>query len=173
MPALHPAGGFTIDPALVYALARTESGFDPDAVSPAGARGLMQLMPRTARYIRRSQGISGTLGDPSANLALGQAYIRYLGDQNGISDNLLAILASYNAGPGAAAVWCDALAEDSDPLVFIETITNTQTRHFVHQVLADSWIYAEEIGIRPASLDDLADGNFPTLSLSFAAASAN
>jgi soluble lytic murein transglycosylase-like protein len=173
MPALHPAGGFTIDPALVYALARTESGFDARAVSPAGARGLMQLMPQTARYIRRAQGISGVLSDPSANLALGQAYIRYLGDQTGISDNLLAILASYNAGPGAAAAWCGALAEDSDPLIFIETIPNAQTRHFVHQVLADSWLYAEEIGIRPASLDDLAEGNFPTLSLNFATASSN
>jgi len=173
MPALHPAGGFTIDPALVYALARTESGFDPGAVSPAGARGLMQLMPETASYIRRSQGISGTLGNPSANLALGQAYIRYLGDQTGISDNLLAILASYNAGPGAAAVWYNALQQDSDPLIFIETIPNDQTRHFVRQVLADSWLYAEEIGIRPTSLDDLAEGNFPTLNLNYASASSN
>ena len=49
LPALHPANGFTIDPALVYALTRTESGFDADAVSPVGARGLMQLMPETAR----------------------------------------------------------------------------------------------------------------------------
>jgi soluble lytic murein transglycosylase-like protein len=173
MPALHPEGGFTIDPALVYALARTESGFEPDATSPAGARGLLQLMPETARYIRRSAGISGTLSNPSTNLAIGQAYIRYLGDQAGISDNLLAILASYNAGPSAAAVWYNALQQDSDPLIFIETIPNDQTRHFVHQVLADSWLYAEEIGIRPASLDDLADGNFPTLSLNLSTASAN
>lgn len=163
LPALHPAGGFSIDPSLVYALARTESGFDVHAVSPVGARGLMQLMPVTANFMARNAGISGPLNDPSENLALGQDYIRYLGQQNGINNNLLAILASYNAGPGAAAAWYNALRDDSDPLIFIETIPNDQTRHFVQQVLADSWIYAEEIGIKPVSLDDMAQGNFPQL----------
>ena len=163
LPPLHPNGGFQIDPALVYALARTESGFNADAVSPAGARGLMQLMPVTAHFIARNQGISGAVGNPSANLALGQAYVRYLGAQNGINDNLLAILASYNAGPNAAAIWYNQLQDDSDPLVFLETIPNDETRRFIHQVMADSWIYAEEIGMRPASLDDLAQGNFPLL----------
>ncbi len=163
LPALHPAGGFSIDPALVYAVARTESGFNPNAVSPVGARGLMQLMPVTANFVARNQRIPGTVSNPSANLALGQGYIRYLGQQAGINNNLLAILASYNAGPNAAAVWYNALQQDSDPLMFIETISNDQTRHFVHQVLADSWIYAEEIGLKPTSLDDIAEGNFPLL----------
>lgn len=163
LPALHPAGGFSIDPALVYALARTESGFNVNAVSPCGARGLMQLMPVTAHFVARDEGISGALNDPSANLALGQGYIRYLGQQAGINNNLLAILASYNAGPGAAAVWYNALQQDSDPLMFIETISNDETRHFIHHVLADSWIYAEEIGLKPTSLDDIAEGNFPQL----------
>ena len=173
MPALHPTGGFTIDPPLVYALTRTESGFDPGAASPSGAQGLMQLMPDTAGSMRRLAGIAGAASNPSANLALGQAYIRYLGRQPDISDNLLSILASYNAGPGAAASWYGRLRDDNDPLVFIETIPNDQTRHFVHQVLADSWIYAEEIGIRPASLDQLAQGNFPVLGLNGATEAAN
>ncbi len=163
LPAMHPTGGFTMDPSLVYALTRTESGFNTAAVSAAGARGLMQLMPVTANFIAHNQGISGLLGNPSANLALGQGYIHYLGRQPGINQNLLAILASYNAGPGAAAMWYDALRQDSDPLVFIETIPNNETRRFVHQVLADSWIYAEEIGLKPRSLDDIAEGNFPRL----------
>jgi soluble lytic murein transglycosylase-like protein len=164
LPAMHPTGGFTVDPSLVYALTRTESGFNNLAVSPAGARGLMQLMPVTAHFIARNQGITGGVGDPSVNLALGQGYIHYLGQQPGINQNLLAILASYNAGPGAAALWYNALAQDSDPLLFIETIPNDATRRFVHQVLADSWIYAQEIGLRPSSLDDIAEGNFPQLS---------
>jgi soluble lytic murein transglycosylase-like protein len=173
LPNLQPAGGFTIDPALLYALARTESGFDSGAVSACGARGMMQLMPETAHFIARNQGITGSVSNPATSLALGQAYIRYLGDQPGIEDNLLAILASYNAGPGAAQSWYDALQDDSDPLLFIETIPNDQTRHFIHDVLTDSWIYAEEIGLRPASLDDLAQGNFPTLSTQTALAAAN
>ena len=171
LPTLHPAGGFTVDPALIYALARTESGFDTQAVSAAGAQGLMQLMPVTAGYIGRSQGISGSAANPADNLALGQAYLRYLGSQSGIDNNLLAILASYNAGPGAAAAWYGSLQSDSDPLLFIETIPNNETRRFVHQVLADSWIYADEIGLRPATLNDLAEGNFPQLGSTIAASS--
>jgi soluble lytic murein transglycosylase len=163
LPALHPNGGFTVDPPLVYALTRTESGFDSHAVSAAGARGLMQLMPVTANFIAHHQGMGGEQSSPSANLALGQDYIHYLGQQRGINENLLAILASYNAGPNAAADWYNALQVDSDPLVFIETIPNDATRRFVHQVLADSWIYAEEIGLRPHTLDDIAEGNFPQL----------
>ena len=104
---------------------------------------------------------------------MGQGYIHYLGEQPGIDDNLLAILASYNAGPGAAAVWYNALQTDSDPLVFIETIPNPAVRRFVHQVLADSWIYAEEIGLKPRSLDDIAEGNFPQLGNFGAVASSN
>ncbi|GLR68531.1 hypothetical protein GCM10010909_32120 [Acidocella aquatica] len=171
LPALHPSGGFTIDPALVYALARTESGFDVHAVSRCGARGLMQLMPVTASYVSRQEGVSGSLSDPSANLALGQGYIRYLGGQPGINNNLLAILASYNAGPNAAAGWTSQ--DDSDPLLFIETIPNDETRRFVRQVMADSWLYAEEIGLKPESLDQLAQGNFPQLGANFYTASAN
>jgi soluble lytic murein transglycosylase-like protein len=172
LPALHPDGGFTVDPPLVYALTRTESGFDSHAVSRSGAQGLMQLMPVTASFIARNQRINGASGTPSANLALGQGYIHYLGAQRGINDNLLAILASYNAGPNAASGWYNALQTNSDPLVFIETIPNDQTRRFVRQVLTDSWIYAEEIGLHPDSLDAIAQGSFPQLdpTTTFAAA---
>jgi soluble lytic murein transglycosylase len=173
LPAIHPDGGFTVDPALVYALARTESGFNADAVSRCGARGLMQLMPSTAAVMHRQEGVSGTLSNPSANLAYGQAYLSYLGQQPGINNNLLAIIASYNAGPGAAAAWYSELQTNSDPLLFIETISNAETRRFVRQVMADSWLYAEEIGLQPQSLNQLAAGNFPVLSSASAVASSN
>jgi soluble lytic murein transglycosylase len=173
LPAIHPNGGFTVDPALVYALARTESGFNAHAVSRCGARGLMQLMPVTAVAVRQHEGITGNLSDPAANLAIGQAYLTYLGQQPGIDNNLLAIIASYNAGPGAASAWYAQLQDTSDPLLFIETISNPETRRFVRQVMADSWLYSEEIGLTPASLNQLAAGNFPALSTATAVASAN
>jgi soluble lytic murein transglycosylase-like protein len=173
LPAIHPTGGFTVDPALVYALARTESGFNAHAVSRCGARGLMQLMPSTAAVMRREEGVEGTLSDPSANLAYGQAYLTYLGQQPGINNSLLPILASYNAGPNAAAAWYAQLQDTSDPLLFIETIPNNETRRFVRQVMADSWLYAEEIGLEPQSLDTIAEGNFPLLNANNAVASAN
>jgi soluble lytic murein transglycosylase-like protein len=163
LPALHPTGGFTVDPALVYALARTESGFNTHAISPAGARGLMQLMPVTARYIGNTNGIAVSVNDPSQNLALGQAYLHFLGSQAGINNSLLPILAGYNAGPNAVTAWFGAGPAASDPLIFIENIPNNETRRFVRQVLADSWLYAEEIGLKPKSLDDLAEGNYPLL----------
>lgn len=162
-PSLYPEGGFSVNPALIYALTRRESGFDPNAVSPVGARGLMQLMPDTAYLMSRTNNISGSITDPSANLAMGQAYLKYLANLPDIKGNLLAILASYNAGPNAAAAWYGKLNKNSDPLLFIETIPNNQTRHFVLQVLADSWIYAKEIGRQPLSLEQLAEGEFPTL----------
>ncbi len=173
LPPLHPSGGFTVDPSLVYALTRTESGFDSHAVSRCGARGLMQLMPQTAAELHRAQGVDGSLSDPSANLAMGQAYLRYLGDQPGVNNNLLAVLASYNAGPNAVASWSTQAQDTSDPLLFIETIPNNETRRYVRQVLADSWLYAEEIGIKPESLNDLAEGNFPQLNLNVYTADAN
>jgi soluble lytic murein transglycosylase-like protein len=159
--------------ALVLAVMRQESNFSMAAISPAGARGLMQLMPATARYIGREEGLRGSVNNPADNLALGQAYVRYLGEQAGIDDNLLAVLASYNAGPGAAAPWYQQIKANSDPLMFIESIPTDQTRRFVKQVLADSWLYAEEIGLKPASLDALAAGNFPSLNLNIDVASAN
>lgn len=164
MPMLHPAGGFNVNPSLVYALARTESGFDANAISPVGARGLMQLMPQTASAMARRGGIAGNPGDPAVNLALGQSYLRYLGRQPGVQRNLLDILASYNAGPVAAAAWAHSIHDDGDPLIFLESIPVAQTRRFVRQVLADSWLYAEEIGSTPTSLDAMAEGHFPRLS---------
>ena len=83
IPALRPAGGFKMDPALVYALTRLESNFDPDAVSSVGARGLMQVMPETASYMSGDGGAQASryahrLHDPATNLAIGQSYVMYL-----------------------------------------------------------------------------------------------
>lgn len=162
MPRLRPDGGFRIDPALVYALTRVESNFDAHAVSPAGARGLMQLMPVTARYISGSKRFaSDRLHDPSLNLALGQRYVSYLARQDMVDDDLLHLLASYNAGPNRFAQWSASVHDNGDPLLFIEAIPNHETRGFVRRTLTYTWIYAARLHLPAPSLDQMAADEWP------------
>ena len=161
---LQPAGGFKVDPALIYALARLESNFDPAAVSPAGARGLMQLMPSTARYIQQAaRKTSASLHDPATNLELGQRYLLHLAQLDLVGDDLMRLLASYNAGPGNLARWTDTLGHISDPLLFIESLPFEETRAYVPRALAYSWLYAAKLGLPSSSLDELAAGLWPQL----------
>lgn len=165
VPHLAPRGGFRIDPALVYSLARLESNFDNSAVSVMGARGLMQLMPVTASYIAHDPALgdasSTLLHDPAVNLDLGQRYVRFLAEQDGIDGNLIYMLASYNSGPYAVAKWPGTSHHKDDPLLFIEAIPTLQTRIFVQHALAFTWIYAARLGLPAPSLDELASGEFP------------
>jgi hypothetical protein len=162
MPPLHPTGGFRIDPALVYALTRLESDFDSAAVSPAGARGLMQIMPMTARFMTGNSSLAGArLHDPAFNLALGQRYVAYLAGQDGVDGDLLRMLASYNIGPTNFMRMDGMIRDDNDPLLFIEAISNTETRTFVRRALTYAWIYAARMGRRPPGLDALVSGEFP------------
>jgi soluble lytic murein transglycosylase-like protein len=162
MPRLRPQGGFRIDPALVYALTRLESNFDAEAVSAAGAHGLMQIMPVTARYIAGKRNLaSADLRDPAYNLAIGQRYVSYLADQDGIAGDLIRTLAAYNSGPGSFARWSGSLHDDGDPLLFIEAIPNVETRNFVRHVLTYTWLYAARMRLPAPSLSELAAGSFP------------
>lgn len=165
VPHLHPAHGFTTDPALVYALTRLESNFDAGAVSGAGAHGLMQLMPVTAGYVTgdpdRFTGTPSRLHNPALNLDLGQRYVNYLAHSSGIDDNLIKLLASYNAGPNAMRSWAATSADDSDPLLFIESIPLDETRQFVRRGLSYLWIYAARMKLPCPSLDALARGAWP------------
>jgi soluble lytic murein transglycosylase-like protein len=162
MPRLRPAGGFQVDPPLVYALARTESNFDSDAVSAVGARGLMQIMPTTAQYITRDVMLDpNRLHEPATNLAIGQRYISYLARLDGIDNDLLKVLASYNCGPGNYLNWASEMHDGGDPLLFIEAIPVAETRAFVPHVLLYSWIYAAQLHRQAPSLDSLAEGEFP------------
>ncbi|MBS0559955.1 MAG: lytic transglycosylase domain-containing protein [Proteobacteria bacterium] len=163
LPRLAPRGGFRIDPPLVYALTRLESNFDADAISPAGAHGLMQIMPVTARYIAGQPSLGGRdLADPATNLDLGQRYVAYLARQYGIEGNLLRMLAAYNSGPGSFARWSASLHDNGDPLLFIEAIPNQETRNFVRHALTYQWLYAARMRMPARSLDELAAGNFPS-----------
>ncbi len=161
VPRLRPAGGFTIDPAMVYALARTESNFDSAMVSAAGARGLMQIMPETARFIVGSGGLHGTLHDPALNLDLGQRYVAYLASHDVVGGDLIRLLASYNSGPGNFGHWSSGVRDNGDPLLFVEAIPVDETRAFVPRVLTYTWLYAVRLGLPAPSLDDLAVGSWP------------
>ncbi len=159
IPRLQPEGGFTVDPALVYGLARTESNFDNSLVSSAGARGLMQIMPATARFVSPNQRIH--LHDPANNLAVGQRYIGYLAGIEIVSGDLLRLLATYNSGPGGFVKWAGGIRDGGDPLLFIEAVPIEETRTFIPRVLAYSWIYAARLRLPAASLDELAAGVWP------------
>jgi soluble lytic murein transglycosylase-like protein len=162
LPRLRPAGGFSIDPPLVYALTRIESNFDSTAISQAGARGLMQIMPATAQYISGDLfDAAGKLHEPAYNLEIGQRYIRYLAHQDSIDNDLLRMLASYNSGPVNFQRWGAAMHDQDDPLLFIEAIPIPETRNFVQHVLLYSWIYAARMHLPSPSLDALSSGEFP------------
>lgn len=166
MPLLRPHRGFTVNPALVYALTRLESNFDSKAVSGAGAHGLMQIMPVTASFVMGEQpGFRSArrLHDPAVNLEIGQRYLTYLAGQDGTHGDLIRLLASYNAGPNALTRWDDARADASggDPLLFIEALPVRETRDFVHRALSYLWIYAGRMTMPAPSLDVLARGGWP------------
>ncbi|MDR3435972.1 lytic transglycosylase domain-containing protein [Telmatospirillum sp.] len=156
LPDWRPASGWSIDRALLLAIARQESSFNPRAKSPAGAVGLMQLMPRTAK----SMG-AGKLTDPQVNLDLGQRYVRHLLDDETIKGNLLFLAASYNSGPGNVARWLQTVQHNGDALLFMESIPVQETRAFVERVMTNFWAYRNRLGQTSPSLDSIAAGDWP------------
>lgn len=138
----------SVDPLFLYAIARQESAFTPDAKSSAGALGLMQLMPATAQYTAKRAGISYSshrdLLMPEKNIALGSSYLnQLLGQFNG---NRILAAAAYNAGPSRVKQW---LSKDDAKLpydVWIETIPYQETRWYVQNVLSFSVIYGYRTG---------------------------
>lgn len=161
-PALpwQPAGGFTSDPALVMAIAWNESRFEPNAHNPSGARGIMQIMPDTAERI--TVGSSGSLFNPSANIALGDRYIQHLSGMNGIDGNLLLIIAGYNCGPGKVQQLYNDARHGKDPLLFIESMPLKETRDYVQKVLATYAAYRVRFGKPLGAIASLSRGEWPT-----------
>jgi len=159
VPQYKPEGGYTIDPSLVLAFTRIESRFQAGAVSPAGARGLMQLMPATAARVG-GQGSPSQLSDPEYNMSLGQRYIAQLLDQHG--GNLVYVPSAYNAGPMKVAGWINAMAgKEDDALLFIESIRVAETRSYVKRLLMYHWMYSRRMGQTTPSLDATAAGGWP------------
>ncbi len=166
VPSLRPAGGFVVDQALVYGITQTESNFDPKAVSRAGAHGLMQIMPVTARAVSGNPNLKpASLHDPAFNLSLGQRLLLKLIALPSVHGDLIRLLGSYNAGAAGFSDAPSTRAEEADPVLFIDTIPVMETRRFIRRVLASSWIYAARLGLRAPGLDDLASGWIPYVDL--------
>ncbi|MDE2515908.1 MAG: lytic transglycosylase domain-containing protein [Rhodospirillales bacterium] len=145
-----------VDPALALGLIRQESSFDAGAVSPAGARGLMQLMPGTARLVAgRPVALAALTGDPGLNVALGTRYFAGLMARFGNAAPLA--IAAYNAGPNRVDDW---LAKNGDPRIgpvdmidWIELIPFGETRNYVQRVLENTVIYRARLGKSAAPLN--------------------
>lgn len=138
----------SVNPMLIFAVARQESAFMHTAKSPAGAMGLMQLLPTTARQTARKNGLSFAKNDlltPEKNITLGSHYLNHLLDE--FDGNRILVAAAYNAGPNRVKQWLNKDKDDQLPYdVWIETIPFKETRGYVQNVLSFSVIYAYRLG---------------------------
>ncbi|SFR13965.1 soluble lytic murein transglycosylase [Desulfoscipio geothermicus DSM 3669] len=139
----------SIDPFFMAAVIKAESSFDPDAVSPKDARGLMQIMPETGQWIAQQINLHpfhpDLLFDPETNIRLGAWYIANLEDE--FAGNKIMVLAAYNGGRGNVRKW---LKENkiSGGIGDIDAIPFPETKHFVKKVLWNykiyTWIYGDK-----------------------------
>lgn len=150
---LAEARRYGVDPALAYGLMRAESAMQPDARSPAGALGLLQLMPGTAKEVARRNGLpysgAGSLTDPQVNVPLGIAHLGEL--HRDFGGNWVRVAAAYNAGANAVERWLDERPH-TDPDVWIETMPYYETRDYVPRVLAFATIYEWQLERQPELL---------------------
>jgi soluble lytic murein transglycosylase-like protein len=164
LPSWQPEQGYTVDRALIFALMRQESQFKSNAKSPAGARGLMQLMPATAGFMagKRFRGAArDKLLEPQYNIELGQRYVRHLMATPKIGTNLFLVTAAYNGGPGNLNKWQKRTDYRDDPLLFIESLPARETRNFVERVLTNVWLYRYRLGQATPSLVSILEGQWP------------
>ena len=123
-----------LPPELIYSVMRQESLYRTDAISSAGARGLLQMVPdtarRTARAFKRPRPTPDDLFDPNVGVVLGSAHLRELVDRFG--GQTIVALAAYNAGPNAAARWIPQQPVEAD--VWIENIPYNETRTYVQRI---------------------------------------
>ena len=158
-----PEGGWRVDRALVFAHALQESQFRTRVVSPAGAQGLMQVMPGTAAMMARQKGRTsvGSLNNPATNMEYGQSFIERLRDMPVTGGMLPKVIAAYNAGPLPVETWNQRTKDNADPLLYIESIPYWETRGYVTIILRNYWMYQLQSGARATSLSALAQGMWP------------
>ncbi|WP_293866719.1 lytic transglycosylase domain-containing protein [uncultured Alsobacter sp.] len=161
-----PTGGIPLDglategieTPLVLAVVRQESSFDPKAQSTAGARGLMQLMPATAREtagkLKLDFSLDRLTADPGYNAALGSAYLSGLAAE--WRGSYILAIAAYNAGSGNVKKWVEAYGDPRnaaiDPIDWVERIPFTETRNYVQRVMENLQAYRSRMGDREAML---------------------
>ena len=161
VPKWQPEDGFRLHPSLIFGFIRQESTFKTNALSVAGASGLMQLMPATVRFISRNKARHHEIFHPEYNMALGQRYIESLMKERYIKNNLFFTTVAYNGGPGNLLKWRRKMDYRDDPLLFLETIPARETRHFARTVVLNYWIYADRFGKQVGSRTHLAMGDWP------------
>ena len=158
-----PVGGWRVDPALAFAHALQESNFRERVVSPAGAIGLMQIMPITQREYAASINMSSNadLKDPAVNLAFGQRTLESLSTAGYTQGRLPKIMAAYNAGPSPVARWESEIRDAGDPLLYMESIPYWETRGYVAVVMRNYWMYLRQADAPAPSRIDLAENDWP------------
>ena len=157
-----PEGGWRVDRSLVFAHALQESRFRTNVTSPAGARGLMQVMPGTAAMIARSKGVElGSLANPVVNLEYGQTYIEKVRDMSETGGFLPKVIAAYNAGPTPVGNWNARVRDNGDPLLYIESIPYWETRAYVTTVMRNYWMYQIGANEKTNSMTALSQGMWP------------
>ncbi len=165
-----PEGLGFVEPALTLAISRQETEFDPRAVSRANARGLMQLIPTTAREQARRSGMeyreSWLLDDPEYNVRLGSAHLDSL-IQN-YNGSYIVSMAAYNAGPGRARQWIERFGDPRqgqiDPVDWVEWVPFEETRNYIMRVMENLQVYRAQLAEDGAPLDiaqDMRRGEVP------------
>jgi soluble lytic murein transglycosylase-like protein len=163
-PKWAPVGGWQVDPALAFAHMLQESGFRGTAVSPADARGLMQITPITVREFAPRLGLSAkdvNIFDPATNLAFGQVNLEMLRDSPATRGELPKIMAAYNAGLQPVTRWNSQVNDQNDPLLYMESIPYWETRGYVATVMRNYWMYERQAQASSASRVALAENAWP------------
>ena len=135
------ASEFQVDPSLIFAICETESHFNPQAKSSAGAIGIMQIMPETGKWIAENLSFSDyreeVLSDPSINIRFGAYYLAYL---SSLFSEFWQVIAAYNAGEGAVSLWIEkGISEESIPF--------PETKRYVAKVKRAFARYQEKISL--------------------------
>ncbi|MBO5739818.1 MAG: lytic transglycosylase domain-containing protein [Alphaproteobacteria bacterium] len=163
LPDWEPLGGWSIDRALLLAITKQESNFRVSAKSGAGANGVMQLMPSTAKRVARANKVDISqidMSNPEHNMFLGQQYIVDLLSHPNVENSIIKMLAAYNAGMGTMVKF-EKSFYTYDPLLYIESFPAYETRSYIKRVMSNLWLYRARLGQPLTSMEELAHGNWP------------